>query len=223
VDEDWLKPSLVSADGRSAVTAENGIIQQYAAHLERKASGLLMRWTLGLGFVGGLLGAFPFLHISHGVVSGDLGLGTMLLGAIAGAYLGYSTGQKKAVEPRMQAQLALHQLQVEQSLIGRVAAAPVPVPAPVVAAPPVTPPAAVAPAPVAPAPAPPASAPAFVQAPAPAPLAPAPAPVAPAPAAPAAPAPAPVPITLAPAAPAAVVPRLVEPPQTPPLSRPVGV
>jgi hypothetical protein len=216
VDEDWLKPPLVSADGRSAVTVENGIIQQYAAHLERKASGLLMRWTLGLGFVGGLLGAFPFLHISHGVVSGGLGLGTMLLGAIAGAYLGYSTGQKKAVEPRMQAQLALHQLQVEQSLIGRVGAAPVP--APVVAAPPVTPPAAVASAP-----APPASAPAFVQAPAPAPLAPAPAPVAPAPAAPAAPPPAPVPITLAPAAPAAVVPRLVEPPQSPPLSRPVGV
>jgi len=130
--------------------ADNGIIQQYAAHLERKASGLLMRWTLGLGFVGGLLGAFPFLHISHGVVSGGrFGLGTVLLGALAGAYLGYTTGERKAIEPRMQAQLALHQLQVEQSLIGRVVASPV-VASPVVPAVPVAPAPVPAPVPVAP-------------------------------------------------------------------------
>jgi hypothetical protein len=206
--------------------ADNGIIQQYAAHLERKASGLLMRWTLGLGFVGGLLGAFPFLHISHGVVSGRLGLGTILLGALAGAYLGYTTGERKAIEPRMQAQLALHQLHVEQSLIGRVAA-PAPMAAPVVAAP-----APVAAAPVAPA----APAAPVVTAPLlapPAPVVPAPAAVAPAPVAPVpapaplvpAPQPAPDPAPLAPAAhaPTAGVPRLVEPPQTPPLSRPVGL
>src|SRR5690348_1954876 len=108
---------------------ENGIIQQYAAHLERKASGLVMRWTLGLGFVGGLLGAFPLAHISHGLVPSHLGYATLLLGAIAGAYLGYTTGERKAVEPRMQAQLALHQLQVEQSLM-RTSAVPAPVPVP---------------------------------------------------------------------------------------------
>ena len=214
---------------------ENGIIQQYAAHLERKASGLVMRWTLGLGFVGAVLGSFPLAHISHGLVPSHLGYATLLLGAIAGAYLGYTTGERKAIEPRMQAQLALHQLQVEQSLI-RTVGLPVPTqavaPQPVPVAPPVA-------APVAPTVAPPV-APPTVQVPAPAPLPPqirvaAPAPVAPpvvapdrafapAPLAPQQAAPqqvAPVPAEPAPA-PVADLPRLVEPPQAPPLSQPIG-
>lgn len=203
--------------------AENGIIQQYAAHLERKASGLVMRWTLGLGFAGALLGLFPFAHVSHGVVPAHLGYFTVLLGAFAGAYLGYSTGEKRAVEPRMQAQLALHQLQVEQSLISR-AAAPAPAPAAAAAAVPVAapvpapaqapaaPPVAVAVAPVAqPAPVVPAAPP--VVAPEPAPL-PAPAVAAQA---------GPAPVAAVPAAPVADLPRLVEPPHEPPLSQPVGL
>jgi len=207
---------------------ENGIIQQYAAHLERKASGLVMRWTLGLGFVGAVLGSFPLAHISHGLVPSHLGYATLLLGAIAGAYLGYTTGERKAIEPRMQAQLALHQLQVEQSLI-RTVGVPVPAqavaPQPVPVAPPVA-------APVAPPVAPPVAT-VQVQVPAPAPLPPqirvaAPAPVAPPVVAPdpafAPVAPqqvAPVPAEPAPA-PVADLPRLVEPPQAPPLSQPIG-
>lgn len=204
-----------------------GLIEQYAQHLERKASGLVLRFTVVSGFVGALLGGFPLFHTSNGLVPHHLGYATLMLGAAAGAYLGWSTGERRAVEPRLQAQLALRQLQVEQTLMrGAVArpaalapaAAPVPapaVPAPVPVAAPAPPPAPVAP---------PAPAPAAVRPPAPAP---APVPVAPPPMVqvaptppPVAPAPAPAPVEeqeaepMPPAAvaPAPVPPRLVQPP-----------
>jgi hypothetical protein len=218
-----------------------GIIEQYAAHLEAKATRLVIRSTLFFGLAGALLGGFPLLYTHNAVVPSHLGFATLLLGAAAGAYLGYTFGERKAIEVRMQARLALHQLQVEQSLMQSVArtqapvvqapapAAPVaqPAPAPVAPAPVAPPP--VAPAPVAPAPvAPPPVAPAppiVPVAPAPpvVPVSPAPlspAPLSPAPVAPPVVAPAPIaPPPLTPATPpAATLPRLVEPQQMPPLS-----
>jgi hypothetical protein len=187
------------------MTETSGIVELYANHLEAKASKVVVRFTVAFGIVGAVLGGFPLFQ-GHGVVSGPLAFGTLLLGAFAGSYVGYTMGQRRAVEVRFQAQLALHQLQVEQSLIGRAATAPVvaapaPAPAPVVPQPqPVVPQA----APVVPQPQP-------VAPPAPAPVAPAPvapAPVAPVPVA----APAPVPVS---------APPLVQPPLAqPPLAQP---
>ena len=191
-----------------------GLIEQYAQHLERKASGLVFRFTVVSGFVGALLGGFPLFHASNGLVPHHLGYATLLLGAAAGAYLGWSTGERRAIEPRLQAQLALRQLQVEQTLMGRVAAPPA-APAPT----PVEPP---APTPVEP----PAPTPAAVRTPAPVP---APGPLAPPPDPPVvqvaptpppivevAPAPAPTPAETEPPAPFASAPvqqpRLAQPP-----------
>jgi hypothetical protein len=180
--------------------AETGhIFEQWAKHLESKASGIVMASMVAGGIVGAVLGGVPLLHISNGVVPHHLGYATLLVGAAAGGYLGWSFGERRATGLRLQAEVARRQFQVEQSLIRRMmqlAPAPpahqAPAPAPVVPAPVVSPP--VVSAPVAPPP----------------PLPPAPAPVPP----PLAPAPAPVPVTPllttpAPAAPA--VPPVVAP------------
>jgi hypothetical protein len=216
-------------NGVAAMAETTGIIEQYAQHLERKASGLVLHFTAFGALVGAVLGGFPlFQSASSALVPHHFGYATLLLGAAAGGYLGWSFGERRAIEPRFQAQIALHQLQVEQTLMRQVAARPAPVaappslPAPVPVAPPAPVPVAVAaPPPVAaPAPVAPPPAPAVVQAaPTPPPfvevvpaLAPPPAPIsAPAAAPVAAPEPAPV---EEPAPPAALAPppRLVQPP-----------
>src|SRR3954462_7145397 len=110
-----------------------GIIEQYAAHLEAKASRVVLRMTASFGLLGALLGGFPLLYTKYAIVPSHMGYATLLLGAGAGAYLGYTFGDRRADEHRMQAKLALHQLQVEQTLMRQVAlAAPPAVQQPVV-------------------------------------------------------------------------------------------
>src|SRR4051812_8827935 len=172
----------------------SGIIEQYAAHLEAKANRVVRRMTASFGLVGAILGGFPLLYTKYAVVPSHMGYATLLLGAVAGAYLGYTFGDRKAEDHRMQAKLALHQLQVEQSLIRQVAAVSPLMQQPVQPVVPVQP----QPQPVIPV---------QVQQAAPAPVAPppvAPAPVSPAPVSPAPVSPAP--ITPAPLAPAPLAP-----------------
>jgi hypothetical protein len=222
------------------MTDTSGIVELYAQHLEAKASRLAVRSTVVWGIVGALLGGFPLFHISNAVVPAHLGVGTLLLGAFAGAYIGYTIGQRKAVEVRFQAQLALHQAQLEQSLIGRAAPAvpapafvpPIPQPLPVQAVPaPVEP----APLPLAPVSAPVAAPDELVPMPTPVPL-PMPAPAAPVPAPPlvhpdpvvaeqpAAPPVAPAPVAPAPPLqPAPVLPAPISPvPLSPPPASPAA-
>jgi len=175
--------------------AETGhIFEQWAKHLEAKASGLVMACMVGGGLIGAVLGGVPLLHLSNAVVPHHLGYATVLIGAAAGAYLGWSFGERRAVGLRLQAEVARRQFQVEQSLIHRMMQlAPPPVQhAPVQPAP-------VQQAPVAPPPPPTVAAP---------PPPPAPAPVPP----PMVPAPAPVtPLLTTPAPTAPVVPPVVSP------------
>ena len=144
------------------------IFEQWAKHLEKKASGIVMASMVAGGIVGAVLGGVPLLHLSNGVVPHHLGYATLLIGSAAGAYLGWSFGERRAVGLRLQAEVARRQFQVEQSLIRRMMqlaptppvhqpAAPAPVaPAPVAATPvapppaPVTAPVVSPPAPVAP-------------------------------------------------------------------------
>ncbi|MES1248071.1 MAG: hypothetical protein ABUS54_10400, partial [Actinomycetota bacterium] len=98
----------------------NGLIEEYGRHLEEKASGLVRRWTAVCGLLGAVLGGFPLVYHRNTIVPGHLGLGTLLLGLGAGLYLGYTTGQRRAFDVRMQLQMLVHQWQVEQSLLARV-------------------------------------------------------------------------------------------------------
>jgi hypothetical protein len=192
--------------------AETGhIFEQWAKHLEAKASGIVVASVVVGGLIGAVLGGVPLFHLSNGVVPHHLGYATLLIGAAAGGYLGRSFGERRATGLRLQAEVARRQFQVEQSLIRRMmqlapappvhqaaAPAPAPAPAPVPVPVPVSAPAPVAAMPVAPAPV-------------------APAPVAPTPVAPP-PAPAPVPVV---APPAPVAPLLTTPPPVAPAVPPV--
>jgi hypothetical protein len=213
------------------------IVEQYAEHLSGKAASSVLSFGL-VGAVGGAaLGAIPG-HLSHSLIANGANYFAVLLGVLAGGIAGRSLGDKRATGLRLQAQLALRQLQVEELLLHRApapAAAVPPLSAPAVApAPAFAPAPALAPplaSPAVPAPAPPA--PVFAPPPPPEPMvvptvafplqpagateppvvAPAPAPLAAAPALPVAPPP-PPPVRAVPAGP-----QLVEQePAMPPLS-----
>ena len=168
------------------MTEPGHIFEQWAKHLETKASGLVMASIVGGGLIGAALGGVPLLRLSNAVVPHHLGYATLLIGAAAGAYLGWSFGERRATGLRLQAEVTRRQFQVEQSLIRRVMQlaptppvqqapvqpAPVPQP-PVQPAPLATPPPPVAAPPPPPPPPPPAPAPV------PPPMVPAPAPVTP--------------------------------------------
>ena len=197
---------------------DEGIVELYAEHLLKKASSVLVTFAVAGAVGGALIGAVPGL-LSHSVISPGTNYFAVLLGAIAGGFLGRSIGDKRAVGLRLQAKMALHQLQIESRLVAAPPARPA-APAPAFVAPAVqAAPPLIAPAPVLAAP-PVAVPPAFV--PAPSPSAPAPL----VPAAPAPPASSPAEAPLAPAirtepapTPLPDVPRLVEPPALPPLSQ----
>ena len=92
-----------------------GLIEQYAQYLEHKASGVVLRLAVLGALVGAALGGFPLFQHANALVPHHLAYATLLLGAAAGAYLGWSLGERRAVDLRFQAQLALRQLQVEQA------------------------------------------------------------------------------------------------------------
>jgi len=138
------------------------IVEQYAEHLSGKAASSVLSFGL-VGAVGGAaLGAIPG-HLSHSLIANGVNYFAVLLGALAGGIAGRSLGDKRATGLRLQAQLALRQLQVEELLLHRApapAAAVPPLSAPAVApipalVPPLASPAVPAPAPPAPVFAPP--------------------------------------------------------------------
>jgi hypothetical protein len=188
-----------------------GIVEQFAGHLVQRASSVVASFTIA-GIIGGAaLGAAPGF-LSHSLIPGGTKYFAVLLGAIAGCFLGRTIGERRALGLRLQAQMALRQLQFESRFVTRPAASAARPAAPAPVSPAVTAPAA-APAPAAP-----------VAAPVP-PAVRAPAPVSPAPAAPAPPASppttAPAPVrTESPVAAVSAGPHLVEPsaPSLPPLS-----
>jgi hypothetical protein len=222
------------------------IIEQYADHLYRKAAARVTTFTIVGALIGAAAGAVAggVVHVtSQPLIPSHLGYATLLVGAAALGFFGNRLGGHLAFGFRLQAQLALHQLQVERTIMRPAAAvaavaAHLPEPQPRPVAP--MPPAPVQPAPVQPAPveaappvAPPVPPQVFATPPAPVPAAssplppltvppvqPAPLPVAPPPAAEPAPVAATVPTVPAYTPP----PRLVEPAPTamPPLTPPVS-
>ncbi len=212
-----------------------GIIEQYADHLYRKAAARVTAYTIVGALIGALAGAVAggLIHVtSQPLIPSHLGYATLLVGAAAIGFGSNRLGVQRAFLLRLQAQMALHQLQVERTImrpaaaVAAVAAAAVPrLEAPAPPAPPLAQPVApvvappVAPQPVAPQPvAPPAFAPPVF---APPPFAPPP--FAPPPVAPPAFAPPPVvampsppltvpaPLSVAPSAPEPVPPAAAAP------------
>ena len=137
-----------------------GIVEQYAGHLLKRASSLVVSFTV-VGVIGGAaLGSAPGF-LSHSLIPAGTKYFAVLLGAIAGGFLGRSIGDRRALGLRLQAQMALRQLQLESRFVTAPAAPAARPAAPAPVSPAVTAPAAPAPAVAAPsrrpcAPAPPA-------------------------------------------------------------------
>jgi hypothetical protein len=93
------------------------IVERYADHLQRKASGRVTVFTIFFALVGSILGSVPLISLKYGLIPHHLGYATLLVGAAAGGYLGYTMGARRAEGLRLQAQLMLHQLQLGQSLV----------------------------------------------------------------------------------------------------------
>jgi outer membrane biosynthesis protein TonB len=156
------------------------VIERHAAALHQKAGSRVARFTFFGFLIGSVIGATtvvaPMVSSVHSLLPHRFAYAAIVMGAAAGAYLGYLIGQSRAVALRLQANLAVHQLEIGRALhrfealrVPLPAAASLPAPTAVAAPAP-------APAPVA-SPAPPEPAP-VVSLPEPLPApAPAPAPV----------------------------------------------
>src|SRR4051812_40219908 len=127
-----------------------GIVQAYAEHLARKAGSVVVTFAVGGTIVGAAL-AFTASKMPGGLINPGVRNFAILLGAIAGGFLGRSIGEKKAAVFKLQSALCLHQAQLAQKIDARpTAPAPVAPPAPAVQAAPAPAPAPVAPAPLLP-------------------------------------------------------------------------
>jgi len=110
------------------------IVEQYAEHLSGRAASSVRSFAL-VGTAGGAaLGAVPG-HLAHSLLANGVNYFAVLLGALAGGIAGRSLGDKRATGLRLQAQLALRQLEVEQLLLRRAPVAAAAPPAPALVAP----------------------------------------------------------------------------------------
>ena len=124
----------------------DSVFHRYTAYLARRAGGIVIRWTLVGGVLGGLLGSVTLTHWATWPVSHRQAYLVAALGVVCGAFLGRALGSGRAQMTLFQAQLAQHQLEFERRLlaVGAAVAAqpqqqsqpepvsePVPAPAPV--------------------------------------------------------------------------------------------
>jgi hypothetical protein len=174
------------------------VIERFAEQLLRKADSVRVGSAVVGGILGVIFGAVPLTPLeSVWPIPSRFGVATMLIGALTGVLVGWVVGEGRAFRFRVQAQMALFQVEIERKVEAAVMGAVTQAPAA----------ASVAPALVAPAPA---------AAPAP------PAPVAPAPAAPD-PEPAPPPVQLPPPLPPLLRTPELGDDEMPPLSPPVAL
>jgi len=159
-------------------------IERHALALHQKAGSRVARFTIFGVLIGTVLGASaiiaPMVSSVHSLLPHRYAYAAVVMGAAAGAYLGYLMGQSRAVALRLQANVAVHQVEIGRALhrieamrLPLPGAASLPTPAPTLAPAPtaVAPPPQPAPAPT-PTPVvslPPAPPPALEPAPEPAP------------------------------------------------------
>ena len=154
------------------------VIERHAAALHQKAGSRVARFTFFGFLIGSVIGAStvvaPMVSSVHSLLPHRFAYAAIVMGAAAGAYLGYLIGQSRAVALRLPANLAVHQLEIGRALhrfealrVPLPAAASLPAPTPVPAPAPAPAPAPVAAAPAPPEPAPVVSLPEPLPAPAP--------------------------------------------------------
>src|SRR5947209_2494672 len=159
------------------------LIERHAAALHQKAGSRVARFTFFGFLIGSVIGATtvvaPMVSSVHSLLPHRFAYAAIVMGAAAGAYLGYLIGQSRAVALRLQANLAVHQLEIGRALhrfealrvpLPAAASLPAPTPVPAPAPAPAPAPVAAAPAPPEPAPAPVVSLPEPLPAPAPVPM-----------------------------------------------------
>lgn len=165
-----LKPGAVPADLGDVSAASDydpKIIERFAEQLLRKADTIRMGCAVGGGVFGVLVGGVPMTGLASALpLKGAFGFASVLIGGLVGVLVGYVVGEGRAFRYRVQAQMALFQVEIERKVAQAVSGPRVaPAPAPPVSAAPAQ---SVRPAPPAPpAPAAAASAPAVTPAPAP--------------------------------------------------------
>ena len=155
-------------------------IERHALALHQKAGSRVARFTVFGVLIGTALGASaiiaPMVSSVHSLLPHRYAYAAVVMGAAAGAYLGYLMGQSRAIALRLQASVAVHQVEIGRALhrieamrlpLPAAASLPTPAPAPAPAPAAVAPPPQPAPTPVVSLP--PAPPPALEPAPAPAP------------------------------------------------------
>lgn len=91
------------------------VIERHAAYLYRRAVALSRGSMVAGAALGAAAGAYPLTTWSHWPLPHDFGVATLLFGALAGGLIGYVVGDFRAEGVRLQAQLVLHQLQLERN------------------------------------------------------------------------------------------------------------
>ena len=95
---------------------EPRIIEQFAEKLYRKASAFVMGSVVVGAALGAAFGSVPLTSLGEAwPVPSMFGFGTLLLGGIFGAVIGYVIGDTRSFGYRLQAQSALCQLQLERN------------------------------------------------------------------------------------------------------------
>jgi hypothetical protein len=95
----------------------DSVFHRYTAYLARRAGGIVIRWTLAGGVLGGLLGSVTLTHWATWPVSHRQAYLVAALGVVCGAFLGRALGSGRAQMTLFQAQLAQHQLEFERRLL----------------------------------------------------------------------------------------------------------
>ena len=72
---------------------DEGIVELYAEHLSRKAASIVVTMAVGGAIGGAVLGTVPGL-LSHSVIAPGANYFAVLIGAIAGGFLGRSIGRE---------------------------------------------------------------------------------------------------------------------------------
>lgn len=95
------------------------VFHRYAEYLWRRAGGIVQLWTAVGAVIGALLGSVMFTSWANWPVHDRQVWLVVMLGAVAGCFLGRSLGVTRAMGLRLQAELAQHQLQFERSTLAR--------------------------------------------------------------------------------------------------------
>lgn len=110
------------------------VIERFAEQLLGKADSVRVGSAAVGGILGVVFGAVPLTPLdSIWPVPARFGVATMLIGALAGVLVGWVVGEGRAFRYRVQAQMALFQLEIERKVeasLSSMVAAPAPAPAP---------------------------------------------------------------------------------------------